>query len=168
MTRAADDGGPHRQVATLPRPSSPGTSPLPRPSLPRRPRREHPRCHAPRSPGRPRRGHPLCHTPRSPRRPRREHPLCHAPSLPRRPRRGPPRCHAPAPPPSPAGTSPLPRPRSPVVPGGDIHSQAVHRQHTQRSRMKTDEMPVGGAKRAAVFGGPRASHLLSGVLGALF
>jgi hypothetical protein len=40
--------------------------------------------------------------------------------------------------------------------------------------MKTDEMPgwdetpVGGEKRAAENGGPRASHLLSGVQGALF
>jgi len=39
--------------------------------------------------------------------------------------------------------------------------------------MKTDEMPgwdetpVGGAKRAADDGGPRPSHLLSAVLGAL-
>jgi hypothetical protein len=102
MTRAADDGGPHWQVATLPAvpggaipstmplappPSPAGTSLLPHPSLPRRPRRSHPFYHAPRSPAVP--GGDIHSTrPLAPPPSPAEPSLLPCPSLPRRPRRG--------------------------------------------------------------------------------
>jgi hypothetical protein len=120
VTRAADDGGPHRQIATLSRLHQRGD----------------PRCHVPRSPAFPGGEIPAA-TPLAPPPSPEGTPFCHAPSLPRRPRRG---LLSATPPRSPRrprrGPLSATPPRSPAVPGGDIHSQAVHR-HPQAAACTT-------------------------------